>query len=305
MANNEQKYCPICQLAQQNVRVSDDGKRSTLTCHRCGGKFTITDTAATAAREKGIRHKLSAWIRDRTISGTEIPEIDNNKLEDIEKLLPNYRVPEKQLILMRTCEKMTKFPGYVFSINLDLDYPLAWAAEAKELQYLLYSLYEQGLLKIPTGGGVKITAAGWAFLDEHARASVISDQGFVAMSFAEEMKPAWENGIQPAIRKAGFNPYRTDMQPGIDRIDLKIMNEIKNSRFLVADVTLESQNVYFEAGYALGLGIPVFWCVRHDYETKTHFNTRQYNHIVWKDEQDLADQLHVFITAIIGKGSAK
>jgi len=309
MTESEQKPCPICKLDQQDVVVEDHGKRLSVTCKRCG-EFTITNTAAQAAEKKGISHKLSAWIRDRTDSGTEIQEITNNTLEAIEKSFRNYSVSEKQLILMRACERKTDFPGHVFSFDIDLDYPIVSATGKEEFYYLLVELSNRGLLELlaeyPHGNNpLQITSAGWAFLDEHARASVISDQGFVAMSFAEGMKPAWENGIHPAIKKAGFNPYRTDMRPDIDRIDLKIMTEIKNSRFLVADVTLQRPGVYFEAGYALGLGIPVFWCVRQDDLDNIHFDTRQYNHIVWKDEQDLADQLHVFITAIIGKGSAK
>lgn len=83
---------------------------------------------------------------------------------------------------------------------------------------------------------------------------------------------------------------------------MKIITEIKNSRFLVADVTQQRPGVYFEAGYALGLGIPVFWCVREDDLKNVHFDTRQYNHIVWKDENHLAEQLYFYVSAVIGKG---
>ena len=124
------------------------------------------------------------------------------------------------------------------------------------------------------------------------------------MSFHGDLKPAWEDGISPALKKAGYRPYRFDAEPHIDRIDTKIITEIKNSRFLVADVTLQRPGVYFEAGYAIGLGLPVFWCVRSDDLKNVHFDTRQYNHIVWEDEKCLAEQLHLFVAAIIGKGSA-
>jgi nucleoside 2-deoxyribosyltransferase len=77
--------------------------------------------------------------------------------------------------------------------------------------------------------------------------------------------------------------------------------EIKNSLFLVADVTEQKQGVYFEAGYAIGLEIPVIWSVKKDELEKVHFDTRQYNHIVWESEKDLKEQLYNFICAIIGK----
>jgi nucleoside 2-deoxyribosyltransferase len=67
----------------------------------------------------------------------------------------------------------------------------------------------------------------------------------------------------------------------------------------VADFTLHKAGVYFESGFALGLGIPVIWTCREDELVKTHFDTRQYNHVVWKDEQDLFEKLKRRIEATI------
>lgn len=122
------------------------------------------------------------------------------------------------------------------------------------------------------------------------------------MSFSENLRPIWEGPIYNAIKKAGYKPYRVDAEPHIDRIDFKIISEIKNSRFLLADVTEHKLGVYFEAGYALGLGLPVIWCVRKDELEKAHFDTRQYRHIVWESADYLEDQLYQFICEIIGKG---
>lgn len=307
-----QRPCPICKLEAKDVRVWDCGERLTLECSRCG-KFTITATAAAIAERNELGSKLSAWIRERSETGSQIPEINSNTLKDVEAALPAYRVAEKQLLLVRALERHTKFPGQSVTVVPHLDYPLAWAAGEDEFRYLLRSLIERGLAHRTDGPPeltdsfvfqIELTADGWNFLDERARPSVISDQAFVAMAFAPELKPAWKLGIRPALQKAGFRPYRVDAEPHIDRIDTKIITEIKNSRFLVADVTLQRQGVYFEAGYALGLGLPVFWCVRKDDLQNVHFDTRQYNHIAWDDEQHLAEQLYLFVNAIVGKGSA-
>ena len=120
------------------------------------------------------------------------------------------------------------------------------------------------------------------------------------MSFAPEMTAAWEIGIRPAIERAQYRPMRIDAQPTIDRIDVQIMAEIRRSHLVVADVTLQRPGVYFEAGYAIGLGIPVYWCVRRDELEKVHFDTRQYNHIVWESPDDLQAKLYDFIYAISG-----
>ena len=68
---------------------------------------------------------------------------------------------------------------------------------------------------------------------------------------------------------------------------------------MVADFTGNRGGVYFEAGFALGLGIPVIWMVRNDYLEEIHFDTRQYNHIVYETEVDLKQQLKYRIQATI------
>ena len=116
------------------------------------------------------------------------------------------------------------------------------------------------------------------------------------------LDPVWEKGIKPAIEKAGYDPYRIDKEPHIDRIDAKIIADIQDSKFVIADVTQQKQGVYFEAGFALGLKQSVIWCVRKDNLDKVHFDTRQYNHIVWENPEDLQEQLYNTICAVIGKG---
>lgn len=312
MPTKKDRPCPICKLDGQNVRVWDADERLSLECSRCGN-FTITRTAASIAERMVLGPKLSAWIRERNELATDIPEINSNTLKDIEALLPTYKVSEKQLLLLRAFERRTRFPGQTLNVEPHLDYPLAWASGEKEFKYLLRSLFERGLVSRTDGPTslddsfsylICISADGWSFLENHERPSIMSDQAFVAMSFSSKLKPVWEQGFCYGLKAAGYRPYRVDAEPHVERIDAKIITEIKNSRFLVADVTEQRQGVYFEAGYAIGLGLPVFWSVRKDDLDNVHFDTRQYNHIIWDSEENLAEQLELFVIAILGKGSA-
>jgi nucleoside 2-deoxyribosyltransferase len=235
-------------------------------------------------------------------------------LESIEKNLPDYTVTEKQLILLKNIERRMDFPGEEVSLMPRIHYPLSWAKNEKEFVYYLKSIAERGLIRFSAENQrtindpfqvVDITAAGWDFLERNARTVAISDQAFVAMSFSPELKTIWENGIKSAIERAGYVAYRVDSKPHADRIDVKIMAEIKNSRFLVADVTEQKRGVYFEAGYALGLGIPVLWLCRKDDLKNAHFDTNHYNHILWENETGLEEELYNFVCAIIGKGPRK
>jgi nucleoside 2-deoxyribosyltransferase len=77
----------------------------------------------------------------------------------------------------------------------------------------------------------------------------------------------------------------------INKIDDEIISLIRKSKFLVADFTGHRGGVYFEAGFALGLGLPVFWTCRKDDLKNLHFDIRQYNCIDWADTVDLATRL--------------
>lgn len=72
---------------------------------------------------------------------------------------------------------------------------------------------------------------------------------------------------------------------------------IETSKFVVVDVTEQKQGAYFEAGLALGFGKTVIWTVREDELQNVHFDTRQFAHIVWKDEAKLAQALRDVIVA--------
>jgi nucleoside 2-deoxyribosyltransferase len=310
MPTQATKRCPVCKLDGQKVFATDFGRRFAYQCLRCG-EFSITNMAEGIVERSQHGPRLSAWIRERIEGRVEVPEITSDSLKDILSTIPDYSPSQKQLIFLRNIEKRTSFPGQSIAINLSLDFPLAWASGEEELMYYLQSLIERGLLQRTdeqrnSSGSlafkVQITPDGWNFLEQHARATVFSDQAFVAMSFSSTLKPLWESAIRPTVIKAGYKPYRVDAEPHTDRIDVRIITEIKNSRFLIADVTEQRPGVYFEAGYALGLGIPVIWSVRKDDLKNVHFDTRQYNHIVWESEAEFTENLYFFICAVVGKG---
>ena len=301
-----QATCPVCNL-MATIEERDHGEQLHVKCPSCG-KFAITKTAERQMQYRRIAPKLSAWLRSNDGCAHLI---DKERLEIIESGFPSYGVKEKVLLLMRYLEKASKHPGSPIIVGINHDAPVAWAENENEFYYLLRTLIERNLIARTDEGPIDlkddfvfefiITASGWDFLEQHARAGVIGTQAFVAMSFSKEMKPIWLGPITNALRRAGFNPYRIDDDKHLERIDVKLMAEIKNSRFVVADFTKQRQSVYFEAGYAMGLGIPVFWCVKDTDKENIHFDTRQYSHIVWIDSSDLEEQLYDSVRAIIGK----
>lgn len=126
---------------------------------------------------------------------------------------------------------------------------------------------------------------------------------FVAMWFHPDMINFYKQAIEPAIKETGYKPVRIDLQQHNNKIDDEIIAHIKKSKFLIADFSHDQEgargSVYYEAGFAKGLGLPVIFTCRSENEGDLNFDTRQYNHIIYKNPGDLKTQIINRINATI------
>ena len=181
---------------------------------------------------------------------------------------------------------------------------------ADDLIYLMTYLESRNLIE---RSGVNnpeqectLTVEGYARLADLESSHPDLSRAFVAMWFDDSMNEAWEQGIAPAVRDAGYEPVRIDRVEHVNKIDDEIIAEIRRARFVVAEFTHDDTGarggVYYEAGFAHGLNIPVIFCCRKDRLEEVHFDTRQYNHIVWETPEELRDRLAKRIAAVLGDG---
>ncbi len=77
--------------------------------------------------------------------------------------------------------------------------------------------------------------------------------------------------------------------------------DIRNSRFLVADMSDGNNGAYWEAGFAEGLGWPVIYTCHeekwNDIKTRPHFDTNRMATILW--HPDKFGEARSKLTAII------
>lgn len=183
------------------------------------------------------------------------------------------------------------------------DYPLVFARDSDEFLHFFRTLADQGLLEEPPRRdparrtSFRLTPVGWHRVRELAKTRRDPSRAFVAMWFTDELRAAWEDGIRPALVALGYDPVRIDLSHGDDRIDDRIIAEIRRSGLVVADFTGHRGGVYFEAGFAMGLGIPVVWTCRRLEIQGAHFDTSHYQHLLWDTPEDLRDQLVNHIAA--------
>ena len=114
---------------------------------------------------------------------------------------------------------------------------------------------------------------------------------FVAMWFDASMEDFYQCGIYKPLKDIGFNPVRVDKVEHNDRIDHVIFDLIRRSRFIVADFTGNRAGVYYESGFASGLGLPVIHTCRLDSFEKRHFDVHTINTIVYDTVETLANGL--------------
>jgi nucleoside 2-deoxyribosyltransferase len=122
------------------------------------------------------------------------------------------------------------------------------------------------------------------------------------MWFAPELHEAFELGLAKAVSDCGYFPFRIDKKEHANKIDDEIIAEIRKSRFLIVDFTGHRGGAYFEAGFAMGIGLPIIWTCRKDHMAELHFDIHQYNCIDWSTIAELRQRLAHRIEAWIGRG---
>ncbi len=181
-------------------------------------------------------------------------------------------------------------------------YPVCFAKGIKEFQFILRETEKLNYITKQKGStnNYRLTVLdGWKRVNELNERRVRSDQAFVAMWFSDDLNEAWKSGFEPALNELRYRAIRIDAIEHNEKIDDRIISEIRRSGLLVADFTGQRAGVYFEAGFAYGLGIPVIWTCHKDHVKGLHFDTRQYNHIVWENPEELKMKLQYRIKATI------
>ena len=284
--------CPICHCKDIESNRDFTTDSWTIICETCG-KYQITDTALVNAQSERPKdsHLLSGVLRNSWERGTH-QQIDTINLSQLSKNAPRFTsLTEPMDRLLVWVSQKGKYLGDYVHLRATNEYPIVYSKNPEEFSFLLQSLKAAGYLENPGNGKYRLTVKGWERITEKSLAISDTGQAFVAMWFDDEMEKVWEQGFYPAIDDAGYQPYRIDLVEHNQKIDDRIIAEIRNSSLLVADFTGHRGGVYFEAGYALGLGIPVIWTCRKDHLEAAHFDTRQYNHIDWESPAELRQRL--------------
>jgi hypothetical protein len=294
--------CSICKMRDQQ---GEPGATTDMACARCG-RYQITIQAMHELRDApdAARPLMAGWVRSQNRLGS-IPLINVETIALV-RTLPQLEFMERARRLLIYLAEKTEMLGRRVSAVVPEVGALLQTFENNEIGYVARFLQEQGWAHFdPANGETQLTGKGFVQADEWRRSHVASTQGFVAMWFDDDLQAAWTDGFARAISEAGYKPQRIDKKEHVNKICDEIVAEIRRSRFVVADFTGHRGGVYFEAGFAQGLGLPVVWTCQKSALKELHFDVRQYNCIDWETPAELAARLEARITAVIGDGPFK
>jgi len=308
--------CMLCRgECEQRDDFVGDGLQFLVTCVRCG-QYVVTDDASFILPSpeglvKENLHLLSAVTRNSWENKARFT-IDSPLLDDRSqfeaKVLSQCPQGVSEMLngILLHLQVRSAYPGDHVVVNTERDYPLFFCRGPQELTFYLSHLKDTGMIDVFRSSSgdlskVALLTPGWQRVEELRKPNIDSQQAFIAMWFSDEVDQAYMEGIANLKDDTGYHPLRIDMKQFNDKICDRIITEIRRSRFLIADVTGHRQGVYFEAGYAMGLGLPVVWTCREDQIDECHFDTRQYNHITWETAKELREKLRDRILATIGK----
>jgi hypothetical protein len=118
----------------------------------------------------------------------------------------------------------------------------------------------------------------------------MSDDGpvFVLCSFEPDMDPVFD-AVACAAASVGLRAVRVKDVHGDYRVTDKILTLVRDACLIVADLSHGGPNVYFELGYARGLGKTVITILRAG--AVAHFDVHDWAYLEYIDSRPLEHQL--------------
>ncbi len=171
----------------------------------------------------------------------------------------------------------------------DIKYMLDYLQECSYIEYVDGPSEDEAFI-------ISLAPNGYRRVDELQKYSSHGRNVLVAMKFGDDTKMLRE-AIRAGVKAAEYNAIFIDEVQHNDFITPELLKYIRDSKFLVVDLTHQNNGAYFEEGYAMGLGKPVIQLCRQG--TVLHFDIAQKNTIMWTTEEDIPEKLRNRIKATI------
>lgn len=287
--------CPVCSTI--GYRPEHHGSRDAyiLQCMNCG-HHCISGSALAQLRGLEIEpnqraafaHRFSKLPADLVVTSYHLTSL----LADASP--PSATECIDNLVLFLAAES---WPGGYVPVQMHAMQATIGVGDEHAVQWVTQEAIGMGLLEkiVPDHAQdefdlvYRLKVAGWQHHENLLKNGHGSRHAFMAMDFNDaELGAFFTDHLQPAVLKTGFTLRTTDhADKTAELIDNRMRVELRTSRFVVCDLTHGNRGAYWEAGFAEGIGRPVFYICRHDVRSSTdkavrpHFDTAHQPVVSW------------------------
>lgn len=316
------RSCPFCGKELQ-ATLLDNGTHIAADCDVCGNyifKFNNSNTelndkiASYLFYHKDDIKRTCFFIGERSFYESKYkdePRVKYVSIDEIENWYPKTFAEkvDKFLLYLDSCSnylgdivlfsKETIYSACFVKRNPSGAFVKITDAQLEQTKFFTKYLSSQNYCKYHDYR-IEILAEGYKRIDElQKEEQTKSTNAFIAMSYAPEMSPA-EDAIREAVIKSGYDPVILKDVEHNHQIVPEMLYQIRQAKFVVAELTNHNNGAYYEAGYALASGKEVIHlCKRSSFRDDAHFDVAQINTILWEDEKDLTEKLIKRIEATI------
>jgi nucleoside 2-deoxyribosyltransferase len=118
------------------------------------------------------------------------------------------------------------------------------------------------------------------------------------MSFKREFRDVYAT-FKEVCKEFGFEAERTDESVSLERIVPRVEKGIRGSAFVIADVSEGTPNVFYEVGFARGLGKDLIMTAKKG--TELPFDVGDIPAIFWEIQEDLKERLRKCLAGFRGR----
>jgi hypothetical protein len=318
------KRCLVCDRTC-TFKLVLQGEGTGYECQACGRYRSNLDNpgALLAELAKATRYNISRDIRRRNKSGASTdwlpPRLEDHYLpQGYLNLLPPPTDPLEKLdqLVLEFAQESPELGCSVIPFNFAWEWcALLLTDEPGNLESFVSAMGELGYLPhVPSGRTVHLnyrytlSTRGWSRVRELRKTSpTLSNRVFCAFpnrntnseedriisQQSTDLFAAIQVPVQPLI------PYRVEADHQATQINDAIVAGLRGARFVIADLSHHRPNVYYEAGFAQGLGTPVVFICRSDLRRDTHFDVASHRILEWSPDTlpAFAQELKVHLQA--------
>ena len=304
--------CPVCLDTEGSLCERHQGSSPWYDCSICGfyemdynldfqiqgGHYNYGNWRLNSVHRAILSHHICKYnienCKKLASNEAKMFRITVQMLDSIrsEATLPS-RVEQAENLIRYVGDNVFRLGNDVVEVSVYKVHAIIGSLNHMSVSVLIKELEEKGIIKSNSTSqrhNIYLTIDGWERYEEEKKGQFSGNYGFLAMKFGEKDLDSFvKEVLKPVVKeKIGFNlvDMRDVPEPGI--IDNIMRITIRDSKFVIADLTHDNNGAYWEAGFAEGLGKPVIFICKKDKfkKDKTHFDTNHCTTVLWCRDND-------------------